>query len=228
MARPEPPNVPPLHVQGFAVDVRTSSSADLPGLSTAFFRAFHPGNAYMQRVIPDTDATRQWFRSIFSKMIESPDYRLYTAHLSMPHTESRVVGYIALRYRRPGDGDGDGGGIFENEPLTSDHDPTGCNAMLHPEGMDPDVLLGDVKQRRHVSVENFGVEKSYAGGGIGTLLLRRACEEADREGLEMVVGANEKASSFYKKVGFEERGRAVMPGEEKYTLCLLVRRAKGA
>lgn len=76
--------------------------------------------------------------------------------------------------------------------------------------------------RPHFCVDHFGVDAEHQGRGLGKVLLGRACEIADREGLDVFVEANEFAESFYLKFGFETERKLEMPGG--MTECFLVRR----
>lgn len=79
--------------------------------------------------------------------------------------------------------------------------------------------------KEHFCIDHFGVDSGVQGMGLGSLLLGRACEIADAEGLDVFVEANEFAESFYRRFGFESEGTLVMPGG--MTECFLVRRFVG-
>ena len=83
-----------------------------------------------------------------------------------------------------------------------------------------------MKGNSHMVIELFGVDHEYAGKGVGQALLGRACELASSGGYDCFVQANEKAARFYERKGFEVRERTVMPGEEEFVECQMVRHSR--
>ena len=73
-------------------------------------------------------------------------------------------------------------------------------------------------------IELFGAEHGWKGKGVGTKLLKRACEIADEKGHDVFVQANGSARGFYERQGFRCEAEVVMPGEAKYMEYMLVRR----
>ena len=85
--------------------------------------------------------------------------------------------------------------------------------------------MGD---RVHYHIELFGTDHEWKGKGIGSKMLKRACEIADGEGLDVFVQANAGAVSFYEKFRFRNEGELVMPGEDNYLETFMVRRYENA
>lgn len=81
--------------------------------------------------------------------------------------------------------------------------------------------------RPHFLIELFGAEHGWQGKGVGTKLLKRACDIADEKGHDVFVQANGGARGFYERLGFRCEAEVVMPGEAKYMECMMVRRYGG-
>ena len=71
--------------------------------------------------------------------------------------------------------------------------------------------LGQRIKNRHRCGIGIAIEKAYCGCGLGTILLKKAIDQAKEFGYEQtelgVYADNEKAISLYKKLGFRECGR---------------------
>lgn len=123
-----------------------------------------------------------------------------------------------------------GSGSWSLFPRTGDHDAVKFDAMVDAMSRHREAIMrvGDESGARvHYFVELLGVDHSWKGKGVGAALLRRACEVADAEGLEVFVQANGSARAFYEKVGgFGVVAREVMPGGNGYEEFMLVRPAK--
>ena len=72
----------------------------------------------------------------------------------------------------------------------------------------------------------LGTDSSNAGRGVGSTLLRAACELADSASLAMYVEAGIDGKGFYEKFGFETMDKIEMKGSIKYVEYFLVRPAK--
>ena len=186
---------------------------DVESLTTIVPRSFHPVNPYIKKALPDTAAMRQWWSKIFIDAISDPKCKVMTA---IDPKNSNVIGVLNLRLMGAQD---KGSGLWMYD-LTDDHDKIAYPPMIagmteHRER----TMLGTA----HFLIELFGVDDAYKGRQIGRKLLTRACEIADEAGYEIFVQANANARAFYGKLGFEERGKSVMPGEMEYVEYMLVR-----
>ncbi|KAK3673368.1 hypothetical protein LTR78_006601 [Recurvomyces mirabilis] len=187
----------------------------LPSLSTIHSRAFHPIHPYHKRICPDTPLVRAWWSTIFNDYIESEYSYVLTA---VDTTKSDfVAGVLLLAYC---DFDAKTSNVFMKAGMTDDHDRAAFAAMTG--GHAHERLM---KGNSHLVIELFGVDHDYAGQGVGQALLGRACELAAGGGYDCFVQANAKAAKFYEKQGFEVRESSVMPGEEMYVECQMVRQA---
>jgi ribosomal protein S18 acetylase RimI-like enzyme len=227
--------------------IREATLADLEGehsLLTILPRAFHPINPYMKSVIPDTPKVRDWWLKIFGYCINNEGYQVLIATTTtaeptgneaqaVKHDHDEVIGVLLLHYV-----DSSNESAKENcwtlYPPTSDHDQTKFNAMLGVDetnkSYNPPPLNNPENMRTspHFLIEFFCTDHSYQGKGVGTAVLKKACEIVDANGIEMTVVANWTATGFYERVGFKEEARVRMPGEEEYWECLLARPAAKA
>ncbi|KAK5115283.1 hypothetical protein LTR62_001483 [Meristemomyces frigidus] len=191
----------------------------LPSLSTISARAFHPVNPYWRRAIPDTPLTRDWWIKVFTDYINN-EYS-YALTATDPQEPNKVLGVLLLSYNDPS---AKRAGTWADFEITPDHDAEAAAAML---GAGADAHPRLMKGNSHLVVEFFGVDHAFKGHGIGQKLLRKACEIAGGGGYDTFVCANGSAAGFYERFGFEVRERKVMPGEEKYVECMMVRYSQG-
>ncbi|KAK5728471.1 hypothetical protein LTR15_001607 [Elasticomyces elasticus] len=192
-------------------DVVEASEANVPSLSTIVARAFHPSNAYIKKVLPNTSALRTWWSTIFTDEIKDTK-----THLLIAVDDDTVVGLLSLRQMAADAGGAGSWGLYE---LTADHDVEGYKAMIDSMGEHRErLMLG----RPHYLIQLFGVDAAYAGRRIGQKLLARACDIADAAGLDTFVQANGNARAFYEKQEFVVQGKETMPGDE-YVEYMLVR-----
>ncbi len=100
-------------------------------------------------------------------------------------------------------------------------------AILEDEGaawftvFDGDKVVGNCSiacYRNHIKVRHrcsfaIAIEQSYCGSGLGTILMKRAIDKAKELGFEQmelgVYADNDKGLALYKKMGFEECGKAL-------------------
>jgi ribosomal protein S18 acetylase RimI-like enzyme len=78
--------------------------------------------------------------------------------------------------------------------------------------------------RSHYLIELFGTDHAYKGCGVGSKMLKKACDIADETGDDIFVQANASAIGFYEKFGFKSEGEVLMPGEDEYLETFMVRR----
>lgn len=81
------------------------------------------------------------------------------------------------------------------------------------------ILIGNThinlydKATKHVGIFGIALAKEFRGEGIGTLLMEKIIEEAEKnlQGLKIIIlsrlGNNEIAEKLYEKMGFKEYGR---------------------
>ena len=106
--------------------------------------------------------------------------------------------------------------------MTADHDVPACTEMIN--GMveaREKLMLG----KRHFVIEMFCVESAMQGSGVGSRMMKAACEIADEAGVETFVQANHFARKFYERYGFVCRETKTLLGDEGYVECMLVRPA---
>lgn len=219
--------------------VRRATLADLPTLSTIVPRSFHPTNAYIRTLFPDTPLLQKWWTEIFTSKILQPEPKIsHLLTITQSNTPTTIksnyetepepknqtsnetstpptLGILSLQFFPPST---PGAGLYTTFPPTCDHDSASYDAVATSLASAREELMSD---RAHFCVELFGVDHALQGRGLGKLLLRRACEIADEVGVEVFVMANESASGVYVGVGFEERRRVVLEGG--YGEVMLVR-----
>lgn len=199
----------------------------LPSLCTILARSFHPVNPYIGTAFPNTPAIREWWNSIFSLILQDPDYHILIATPSTTSTvpvqddefDRSVIGMLIFHFihQQPGKPSLN---PWTSVALTPDHDAEKVQGMLAAGDDAAEKVMGG---RQHYAVENLGTDHAWKGKGVGTALLARACEMADERGVEVYVLANSTATSFYERHRFEERERVVIPGDVAYSECKLVR-----
>jgi ribosomal protein S18 acetylase RimI-like enzyme len=194
--------------------ITEARKSDLDSLTTILPRSFHPVNTYQQVAQPDTPTIRKWWRQVFSDEIDSKACHPIVAISSKTDQD---VGILTLRRFEPSE---KGCGFWSMYPLTDDHNKDMCNAFISTMAEWRENLLRD---RAHYHIELFGTDHEWKGKGIGSMMLKRACEIADDEGVDMFVQANAQGVSFYEKFGFQNKGELVMPGEDKYVETFMVR-----
>ncbi|MAD85851.1 MAG: hypothetical protein CL912_23045 [Deltaproteobacteria bacterium] len=185
---------------------------DLPSIGTLHARAFHKKSDWHRKVFPLSIAP--WWESKYALDIPDPTTRLLK--ISSPDSPHTVTGLLSLRKYTA---DERGVGRWSSTPPPPEVDSDIYKAMI-------DAMI-EYRERymfgkEHFCVDHFGVDSGVQGKGLGSILLGRACEIADEEGLDVFVQANEFAESFYQKFGFKTEGTLVMPGG--LTECFLVRR----
>ena len=194
--------------------VTEARRSDLDSLSTILPRSFHPVNSYQRTAQPDTPKIREWYRRMFEDEINDQSCHPIVA---IDPTTNKDVGVLTLRRMEPGE---KGAGFWTMSPLTDDHNKDICHAFIDVMAEWRERLMGD---RRHYHIELFGTEHEYKGKGVGSKMLKRACEIADKAGEDVFVHANASGVGFYEKFGFTNEGELVMPGEEKYMETFMVR-----
>ena len=194
-----------------SVQVIEARESDIDSLTTILARSFHPTNPYIKKTLPDTPKVREWWYQIFEYEINDPSCHPLIA--LDPDTE-KDIGILTMRLMEPEDR---GAGTWTLFPCTEDHDEGMYESMVnsmveHRERL----MLG----RKHYLIGLFGVDHGFKGKGVGSALLRRACEIAC--GVDVFVQANANAKGFYERMGFKVEGKAVMP-EDGYEEYMLVR-----
>ena len=191
--------------------------SDLESLSTILFRSFHPVNPYQRKAQPNTPKVQDWYRRMFEDEIHNKSCHPIVA---IDSTTDKDVGALTLRRMEPGE---KGAGFWTIYHLTDDHSKDMCKAFIDVMVEWREKLMGD---RQHYLLEFFGTDHAFKGRGIGSKLLKRACEIADETGGDIFVQANRGAIGLYEKFRFSNEGELVMPGEEKYLETFMVRRCK--
>lgn len=208
--------------------------SDVESLTTIMPRAFHPTNDYIKRALPDGQAMRSWWTSVFSDMIRTPTSHLLTAVIGSgpnhdpqstadvpePSGTSHAIAVLALSLH---DASAPGPGFWSSHPLSSDHNLELCEPMFAAVADGRDEYMPG---KTHFIIELFGVEHAYQGGGLGGRLIQEVCRLADDAGHEIFVQANGFARKFYEKHGFVCKGTKIMPGG-KYEECMMVRAVGG-
>lgn len=178
--------------------------ADLESLTTILPRAFHPVNPYQRVAQPDTPAVRKWWYRIFEDEINDKSCHPIVA---INRTTDKDVGILTLRRFEAGE---KGAGFWSMYPLTEDHSKDMCNAFIDTMTEWRQRLMDD---RSHYLIELFGTDHAFKGYGVGSKMLKRACEIADENGQDIFVQANSNGAGFYMKLGFTNESELVMPGE---------------
>ncbi|KAF2774284.1 hypothetical protein EJ03DRAFT_3964 [Teratosphaeria nubilosa] len=192
--------------------VEDASISDLDSLSTILARSFHPVNPYIKETIPDTPATRTWWKAVFKNSIEYPkSHVLIAVDTTSASTPRKALGILMFRLMAF---DEPGRGLWASVPPTSDHHGEKYNNILGAlDARERIMRTAQTGARPHSVIELFGVDHEYKGQGLGGMLLRRACEVADDAGYETFVQANASAVAMYCHVGgFEVRERVVLEG----------------
>ena len=195
--------------------ITEARQSDLGSLTTSFPRSFHPVNTYQRVAQPDTPKIRAWWYQVFEDEIKDDNCHPIVA---IDPSTGKDVGVLTLRRFKA---DGKGSGFWSMYPLTDDHNKAMCDAFIVVMAEWREELMGG---RSHYLVELFGTDHAYKGRGVGSKMLKRACEIADETGDDVFVQANESAIGFYEKFGFKNEGEVLMPGEVKYLETLMVRR----
>ncbi|CAG8962084.1 hypothetical protein HYFRA_00005127 [Hymenoscyphus fraxineus] len=82
-------------------------------------------------------------------------------------------------------------------------------------------------ERRHWYLELLATLPEMQGKGAASMLLKWGLEKADEAGLESYLEASPKGKSLYEKMGFEEKGRLVLPSPdddaEEFVECFMLR-----
>ena len=206
--------------QAQSLSITEARPSDIESLSTILARGFHPTNPYIKRCYPDTPAVRQWWARIFTDLLTNPDCHVLTALRTEPNSPSfppYAAGVLILRLLSA---DERGAGFWTAFPMTPDHDVPACTEMIN--GMvkaREKMMLG----KTHFVIEMFSVESAMQRSGVGSRMMKRACEIADEAGSETFVQANHFARRFYERFGFVCRETKTLPGDEGYVECMLVR-----
>ena len=206
-----------IHSSDDEVTVIEARPSDIDSLTTIVPRSFHPANPYIKETLPDTARLREWWSRVFSD--ESKDPTCHVLVAIDPDTD-KDIGVLTLRLLGPHD---KGVGFWTSPshlwPPDINHEM--CKAMIDSMVENRERLM---MGKSHYLIELFGAEHGWKGKGVGTKLLRRACEIADGEGVDVFVQANGSAKGFYERLGFECEGSVVMPGDEGYAEFMMVRR----
>ncbi|KAL2066033.1 hypothetical protein VTL71DRAFT_2104 [Oculimacula yallundae] len=193
--------------------VSLATPSDLPSIGTLHARAFHAKSAWHLKTFPPSVST--WWIAKYTPDISDPAVHLLK--VSSPSSPNTVIGLLCLRKYTANER---GAGRWSTiTPSTEQVDPEIYAAMIKSMlDYRVEYMLG----RDHFCIDHFGVDSQVQGKGFGGLLLGRACEIADEEGVDVFVMANEHAVSFYEKFEFMTEGREIMKGG--MVECFLVRR----
>ena len=197
------------------VKVIEARKFDIDSLTTIVPRSFHPVNPYIKQALPDTPLVRKWWAQVFEYERNEPNCHVLVA---LDPATDKDIGILLLRLMGAHE---EGAGVWTNYELSEDHDEVMYSSMVnsmveHRER----TMLG----RPHYLIELFGVDHAWKGRSVGTKLLARACEIADRDGYDVFVQSNASAKAFYARLGFNAEGEVMMPGEHQYREYMLVRR----
>ncbi len=189
-----------------------AESGDLPSIGTLHARAFHPKNEWHRKVFPSSVAP--WWEEKYALDIDDPT--CYVLKIPSPDSSNTVLGLLSLRKY---EADERGAGRWSSFRRPPQVEPETYDAMIGSMiKYREQFMLG----KAHLCVDHFGVDADHSGRGLGTTLMARACEIADREKLDIFVEANEFAESFYQRFGFKTEQKLEMPGG--LTECFLIRR----
>ncbi|KAL3480354.1 acyl-CoA N-acyltransferase [Aspergillus californicus] len=202
--------------------VSQAEPQDLPSISTIHTRAFHPTREWHRKVFPSSIAP--WWEAKYALDINDPGCFVLkisstdsSTTLQAP-TTTTVLGLLCLRKYQAHE---KGAGRWTSFPPPPEVDREAYDAMISSMVKYRErFMLG----RAHLCIDHFGVDAEYQSRGLGTRLMARACEIADRERLDIFVEANEFAESFYQRFGFGTEERLEMPGG--LVECFLVRRGR--
>ena len=197
------------------ITVTEARQSDLDSLTTIVPRSFHPVNSYIKKALPDTPKLREWWSRIFKDEMKDDNCHVLVA---IDSETDKTIGILTLRLLGPDD---KGAGFWTNADLTEHHNNEMYRSMVDAmvEARER-LMLG----RSHYLIELFGADHECKGKGVGTKLLKRACEIADGDGYDVFVQANASAKDFYRKLGFGCVNESVMPGEVEYVEYMMVRR----
>lgn len=195
--------------------VGLAQAPDLPSIGTLHARAYHPTREWHRRIFPTSVAP--WWEYKYSLDIADPNN--YVLKISFSDTPTTVLGLLSLR-KYAANEKGAGRWTACLPPPEADREAVDAMVKAMVEHRER-YMLGHV----HLCIDHFGVDDAYQGRGMGKMLMARACEIADAEGLDIFVEANEFAESFYKNFGFEEEDRLALP-PDGVTQCFLIRRAR--
>ncbi|KAK0112628.1 hypothetical protein ONS95_014369 [Cadophora gregata] len=198
--------------------------SDLPSIGTLHARAFHPKSTWHLKVFPPS--LSPWWSTKYSLDIASPNMHILKISPSPPPADSphTVTGLLFLRKYSGLDNNTNTNTWLSFPPPPEIVDPQTYKALI-------DAMVEYREKymygREHFCIEHFGVDAEFQEKGLGSALLGRACgiADADGEGLDVFVQANEFAEGFYRRFGFESVGRRGMPGG--LVECFLVRREGG-
>jgi ribosomal protein S18 acetylase RimI-like enzyme len=189
-----------------------AEARDLPSMGTLHARAFHPKSEWHRKAFPSSIAP--WWEDKYALDINDPN--CYLLKIPSPESSTTVLGLLCLRKYKADERGAERWSSFPPPPQADNeaYDAIVKSMIEYREKF----MLG----RAHFCVDHFGVDAEYQGRGLGTILMARACEIADREELDIFVEANEFAESFYQKFGFKTEQKLEMPGG--LTECFLIRR----
>ena len=193
-----------------------AGAQDLPSIGTLHARAFHPKIEWHRKVFPASIAP--WWEERYAQIIDNPIYEVLK--ISSPDSPSTVIGLLSMRRFTAEER---GAGTWSSFPAPPQGDREGFEGV-HKSMVEyrERFMMG----RPHFNIEHFGVDAGYQGSGVGSRIIAKACEIADREELDMFVEANEFAESFYQRHGFETEMKQEMPGG--MAECFLIRRSRKA
>ncbi|CEO58570.1 hypothetical protein PMG11_03282 [Penicillium brasilianum] len=195
--------------------VELADAADLPSIGTLHARAYHPTREWHRRIFPASIAP--WWGNKYALDIADPN--CYVLKISSIEAPTTVLGLLALRKYEANQ---KGAGRW-----------TSCRPPPEVDGQAYDAMIDSMVECRekfmfgrvHLCIDHFGVDHAYQGRGMGKMLMGKACEIADREGLDVFVQANEFAESFYRNFGFETEEKVEIP-PDGVTQCFLIRRSR--
>ena len=195
--------------------VGLAEAADLSSIGTLHARAYHPTREWHRRIFPESIAP--WWEEKYAKDIEDPN--CYVLKISAPGAPNSVLGLLSLRKYEANE---TGAGRWASFPPPGEVDKVAYDTMINSMVEYRErFMLG----RMHLCIDHFGVDDRYQRRGFGKMLMARACEIADREGLDIFVQANEFAESFYQNFGFSTEERLKIP-PDGVTQCFLIRRSR--
>lgn len=206
------------------VHVEQATLSDVPSLSTIVPRAFFHISTFHRQAWPDTPTVRAWWSRVFDNEINSPDCHVIAALNSEAAEPLRVVGFLTTRVLEADDRTA---GLLSLHDLTEDHNI----ALLLPAKeawVESRSSIFAGTGQKHFLLELLGVDHAHEGKGLGSRMLRMACEIADGAGHPIFVEANGTATGFYLKFGFKLVGPEVSLSANEIReqkLCRLVRPA---
>ncbi|OZJ04495.1 hypothetical protein BZG36_02668 [Bifiguratus adelaidae] len=195
---------------------------DIPDITQVYLQAFGKETLSI-RMFPHTPGVRKWWEEANTdELLHNPHARfLKVVDADAEGGKEKIVGYA--KYVVPVDGKMK---IEDVSAITwpEDSDADLCNLFFGQLDNNKKKIMGD---RTYIVLELLATLPEYQGKGVGSMLLRWGCEQADRDGLQLYLDASPAGKPLYEKHGFLERAKSFIP-EVQHVECHMVRSPKSA